>query len=157
LLIAVVADTHSDTNIICQHLTQKKPDMLMFAGDYYRDGENIAQTLQIEYYGVRGNCDRSEPRARDEEIIMIMGKRFYLLHGHQYGVKQSMSSLYYRTREVDADVVIYGHTHMAHMEQIDNIWMINPGSASRPRFDSRGSYVLIEVEKSTFLPRLVYL
>ncbi|MBP1762115.1 MAG: hypothetical protein H6Q64_1657, partial [Firmicutes bacterium] len=99
---------------------------------------------------------RSELRARDEEIIMIMGKRFYILHGHQYGVKQSMSSLYYRTQEVDADVVVYGHTHTAHLEQIDNIWMINPGSASRPRFDRRSSYVLIEVEKSTFLPRLVY-
>ena len=157
MLIAVVADTHGDTNKIYQHLKQKNPDMLMFAGDYYRDGEKIAQALQIKYYGVRGNCDRSEPRARDEEIIMIMEKRFYILHGHQYGVKQSMSSLYYRTQEVNAEVVIYGHTHIAHLEQIDNIWMINPGSASRPRLDSRSSYVLIEVEKSTFLPRLVYL
>jgi len=157
LLIAVVADTHGDTNKICQQLKPRNPDMLIFAGDYYRDGEKIAQSLQSKYYGVRGNCDRSEPRARDEEIIMIMGKRFYILHGHQYGVKQSINNLYYRTREIDADVVIYGHTHTAHLEQIDNIWMINPGSASRPRFDSRGSYVLIEVGKSTFLPRLVYI
>jgi hypothetical protein len=157
LLIAVVADTHGETNKICQRLKQKKPDMLIFAGDYYRDGDKIAQALQIDYYGVRGNCDRSEPRARDEEIIMVMDKKFYLLHGHQYGVKQSMNSLYYRAREIDADVVIYGHTHTAHLEQIDNIWMINPGSVSRPRFDCRGSYVLIEMDESTFLPQLVYI
>jgi putative phosphoesterase len=157
VLIAVAADTHGDTEKICQHLKPWKPDMLIFAGDYYRDGEKIAKSLQIKYHGVRGNCDRSDPQARDEEIVMIMGKKFYLLHGHQYGVKQGMNNLYYRTREIEADVVIYGHTHAEHLEQINNIWMINPGSASRPRINSRGSYVLIEMEKGVFLPRLLYI
>ncbi|NLV20696.1 MAG: metallophosphoesterase [Syntrophomonadaceae bacterium] len=157
MLIGVVADTHGDTDKICQHLKQWKLDQLIFAGDYYRDGKKIAQTLQINYYGVRGNCDRSEPSARDEEIVTVIDKRFYILHGHQYGVKQSMTRLHYRALELEADVVIYGHTHAAQLQQIDHIWMINPGSASRPRFDDRSSYVLIEMDKNLFQPRLVYI
>lgn len=155
MLIAVVADTHGETKGICRHLKQWEPDMLIFAGDYYRDGEKIAQSLQIDYHGVRGNCDRSETRAGDEEIITVMDKKFYVLHGHLYGVKQSISRLYYRAMELEADVVIYGHTHAAQVEQIDRLWMINPGSASRPRFDNRGSYVLIELQKGVILPHLV--
>ncbi len=111
--------------------------------------------MQIPYHGVRGNCDRHDPRARDEEIIEIEKKKFYVLHGHLYGVKQSISRLYYRALEIEAEVVIYGHTHDAHLEQIDSLWMINPGSASRPRFDSRGSYVLIDLQSESLLPRLV--
>lgn len=157
MLIGVVADTHGDTEKICQHLKPWKLDCLIFAGDYYRDGKKIAQILQINYYGVRGNCDRTESGAGDEEIISVMDKRFYIVHGHQYGVKQSINRLYYRAQELEADVVIYGHTHVAQLEQIDNIWMINPGSVSRPRYDNRGSYVLIEMDKNSFKPRLVYM
>jgi len=157
LLIAVLADTHGDTNSVCKHLKQWKLDGLIFAGDYYRDGEKIARDLQINYYGVRGNCDRSEPRARDEEIIELMNKKIYLLHGHQYGVKQSVSRLYYRALELEVDAVIYGHTHYPHLEQIDKLWIINPGSPSRSRIDSRGSYGLIEIKQNGFEPRLIYL
>lgn len=157
MLIAVLADTHGDISSVCKHLKQWKLDGLLFAGDYYRDGEKIAQTLRINYYGVRGNCDRYESQARDEEIIELMSKRIYLLHGQQYGVKQSISRLYYRALELEVDTVVYGHTHFPHMEKIDKIWMINPGSPSRNRIDSRGSYGLIEIEPDIFKPRLIYL
>ncbi len=155
MLIAVVADTHGETEEICRHLQAWKLDVLIFAGDYYRDGEKIAKSLQIPYHGVRGNCDRNEPRAADEEIITIKDKKFYILHGHLWGVKQSINRMYYRALERKADVVVYGHTHVAHLEQIDHLWLINPGSASRPRIDKRGSYVLIDWQQEVFSPQLI--
>lgn len=157
MLIGVLADTHGDIGNVCKHLKQWKMDRLFFAGDYYRDGEKIAKVLKTNYYGVRGNCDRFNSQARDEEIIEIMNKKIYLLHGHQYGVKQSVNQLYYRALELQVDAVIYGHTHSPHLEQIDKLWMINPGSPSRPRTNSRGSYGLIEIEQDIFKPRLIYL
>ena len=157
MLIAVVSDTHGNTELICRRLQPQKPDMLIFAGDYFRDGEMIARNLKIDFLGVRGNCDRDAPGGRDEETAIIINKKFYVLHGHQYGVKHSVNRLYYRALEMKADVVIYGHTHFPHLEQIDRLWMINPGSAARPRSSERGSYVMIEMENDKFLPRLVYI
>jgi uncharacterized protein len=58
---------------------------------------------------------------------------------------------------MQVDAVIYGHTHCPHLEQIDKLWMINPGSPSRPRTNSQGSYGLIEIEQDKFKPRLIYL
>ncbi len=82
-------------------------------------------------------------------------KRFYMVHGHQYGVKMSLQSLYYRAKEKEADIVLFGHTHVPCCEQEDGIWLINPGSPSRPRLAGKGSYALIDIKENELVPRLM--
>jgi putative phosphoesterase len=63
----------------------------------------------------------------------IAGKRILLTHGHLYGVKKGLLNLYYRGKEVEADLVVFGHTHAWTLEKMEDILLFNPGSASRPR------------------------
>jgi len=155
LIIGVLADTHGRTELVCRELKKWKLDHLLFAGDYYNDGQRIARALNTNCWAVKGNCDIPAGAGSNEEIVAILDKKFYLVHGHQFGVKQSINRLYYRAQELGVDVVVYGHTHTPHLEYTGDLWMINPGSPTRPRLNSKGSYVLIEMDTGVFEPRLM--
>ena len=131
-----------------RELKKWKLDHLLFAGEL-NDGQKLAPAL-ILTVAVKGNCDIPAGAGSNEEIVAILDKKFYLVHGHQFGVKQSINRLYYRAQELGVDVVVYGHTHTPHLEYTGDLWMINPGSPTRPRLNSKGSYVLIEMDTGVF-------
>jgi len=154
LLIAVTGDTHGRIQSIIKELKKKKPDYLLYTGDYYTDGIKIAQHLKIEFAGVKGNCDVGR-KGDKEKNVKLCGYRFYLVHGHQHGVKNSINNIYYRGKEVGADVVLFGHTHVPFCEFYDGMWIINPGSPTLPRSESAGSYALIQLEEDSLLPEII--
>ncbi|MEQ8201283.1 MAG: metallophosphoesterase [Syntrophomonadaceae bacterium] len=151
MLIAAVADTHGQTDLIISRLDLVQPDYLLFAGDFYRDGRTIARKLKIEATIVAGNCDSSY-RDRQEQVVSLQNRRFLLIHGHQYGVKNTLNRLYYYARELEVDAVVFGHTHSPFCERVGDIWMINPGSPVRPRLSGQGSYALIVVDQENIRP-----
>ncbi len=154
--IAVAGDTHGRTEKLTRTMQMLKPDHLFFTGDFYGDGLKLIRQLNIDWTGVTGNCDFG-PKGKEERLVTWAGRKFYLTHGHQYGVKRSLNSLFYRGQEIGADVILFGHTHVAVCEQIEGIWMINPGSASLPRHGSPCSYALIELGKDNLNARIIEL
>ncbi|MDO4539762.1 MAG: metallophosphoesterase [Syntrophomonadaceae bacterium] len=127
--IAAVSDTHGFTDNIMRELTGLPLDMLLFCGDHYRDGLKLARQLELPVYAVTGNCDEREFKAPAQEWLRLEGKKVWLLHGHQYNVKQGLDRLWYAAREKEADMVIFGHTHVAYCEEAEGIWLLNPGCA----------------------------
>lgn len=156
MIVAVVADTHGITGPILARLKSLQPDCLLFAGDFYRDGEYIAHQLNIPAYIVSGNCDL-EHRDQQEEIVTLGGVRTLLVHGHQYGVKQDLNRIYYRACELEVDVVVFAHTHQPWCEKNGHLWMVNPGSPSRSRVCGPGSFAIIAIEAGEIRPYVVYL
>lgn len=152
--IAVVGDTHAKIDSAKRELLKVKPDYMLFTGDFYADAVRLAHHLDVPCQAVAGNCDA--PNAGPGELLVELAKkRFYMVHGHQYGVKLGLQSLYYRGLEQEADVVLFGHTHQSCCELVENIWLINPGSPSRPRGGNRGSYCLIDIDNDILLPRII--
>jgi putative phosphoesterase len=157
LKIAVIGDTHGRIEKICRELKLVKADQIFFTGDFLSDAKRIAHHLGgVMLHAVAGNCDFYESGPA-ERILDLEGKRFYMVHGHQYGVKISVNSLYYRGLELGADVVLFGHTHIPFCKQIEGIWLINPGSPSRPRLDKKGSYALLYLEKGKIEAAIEYI
>lgn len=154
MIIAAVADTHGDTRPIIMNLAEFKLDLLLFAGDYYKDGEIISRTLNVPAHIVAGNCDVTR-RLQQEEIVTILNRDILLVHGHQYGVKRDLNRLYYRAREADVDAVVFGHTHNPYCENTGGLWMINPGSPVRPRLQGYGTFALIEIDEKGLYARIV--
>lgn len=146
MIIAAVADTHGKTESIVAHLMKVRPDYLLFAGDFYKDGITIAKKLHIPAAVVAGNSDTTN-RSQQEQVISLLNTKFLLVHGHQYGVKSSLNRLYYYAQQLGVDAVVFGHTHNPFCERLGGLWMINPGSPVRPRLNGPGSYVLIEIEE----------
>ena len=46
-------------------------------------------------------------------------------------------------KDIDCDVFLFGHTHCKLNTKINNKIVINPGSLTRPRDDTKGSYAII--------------
>ena len=75
-----------------------------------------------------------------------MDKKIFITHGDLYGVKDGMTNIYYKGKEVEADIVLFGHSHIHQITEYDNIIFMNPGSISLPR--SNGRYVgIIELSQ----------
>lgn len=142
--IAIVGDTHGRIEEIKQELKKLSVDHFLYTGDFYGDAKRLAHYLGISFDGVLGNCDPPNPEAQEERVIDWAGKRIFMVHGHQYGVKTSLNRLYYRAAELQANIVLFGHTHMPVAEFIEDILFINPGSPSRPRGGAKPSFALLE-------------
>lgn len=153
--IAVAADTHGRIEGLKKQLVNDKPEHLFFAGDFLSDSRRLAHHLGIKSDAVLGNCD-GKAVGDWEKVIELAGKRFYIVHGHQFGVKGSLNTLFYRGQELGVDAVIFGHTHIACCEQAAGMWMLNPGSASRPRRGKMASYIILDAGDSLLNPQLRY-
>ena len=150
--IGVFSDTHGDISGARRFFDSLAPlDCLFHLGDCVPDGKKLSKLFSCPLYAVRGNCDyRTEEPL--ERVVDLGGKRFLLVHGHQY---YSFSSLLYRGEEVHADMVLYGHTHMPDLSADGARLLLNPGSLSRPRGGFTESCALILIDGKDLTVRFI--
>ena len=146
--ILVVSDTHGDYTAF-DRLVRSKPnaEVVIFCGDGYNDFIEVKKNFPEKMFiGVRGNCDWSCPLP-NLEVRTIEGKKFYICHGHVESVKFGLYGLKAAARRQEADIALFGHTHIAHVEYDDGLNIMNPGSLRR--FEC--SYGLIEIRNGQVL------
>ncbi len=144
--ILVLSDSHSGMSFMRRCVEAVKPNILIHLGDYFEDGQALAQEYpHLRCYQVPGNCDRFRCLGREPEILrpVIGGVEFYLTHGHLHMVKSTYGRLVADARKSGAACALFGHTHEACCEQLeDGLWLMNPGSCGY----YGGSCGLIEVK-----------
>lgn len=146
--ILVVSDSHGDY-VTFEKLVRSKPkaEVVIFCGDGFRDFEEVRKNFPEKMFiGVRGNCDWSCPLPF-KEILSIEGKRIYVTHGHCENVKYGLDGLKFLASKEKADIVLYGHTHVPHIEHDGAMWIMNPGSLRR--FEC--SYGLLDIKNGQVL------
>ncbi len=150
--IYVLSDSHN--SLLFAPFLEKcqNADMVIHCGDGQRDVEDLKSVLTCPVYAVKGNCDILGKR---EEIIDIEGHRIFVTHGDMYGVKYSHSGLVLKAKELNADIVLYGHSHVPDISYHENIWLINPGSLTRPRENKVPTYCILEISGETIKPVLM--
>ena len=137
MLVAVVSDTHrSDSCVKSIKTLIKDADILIHLGDNVEDAEELEREFKGEVYIVAGNCDFSRKYPKDR-LIDIEGKKIFMTHGDLYSVKMGLNSIYYKGREIEADIVLFGHTHQAMIERTNELILMNPGSPSLPRLSKK--------------------
>lgn len=117
-------------------------ELLLHAGDH---AEDVIKHKDIPVRAVCGNCD--DPRsAAAEELFDLFGVQVLLVHGHKFRVKETPLPLLFRAKEIGAQIVIYGHSHVPVLAEEDGIILLNPGSLSYPRGGfSTPSYALMDL------------
>ncbi len=55
-------------------------------------------------------------------------------------------SMLMRAKELNANILCYGHSHIKELDSDDEMAILNPGSTSLPR-DGRASYALISDDR----------
>ena len=118
MTLLILSDSHGRPDRIREAIDRVRPDGILFAGDGLRDLSYC--DIPCPLWAVSGNCDWLtspvivggailEPEA--ETVITVEGIRLLLIHGHRYGVKGGLGQAAARGAQVNADAVIFGHTH----------------------------------------------
>ncbi len=141
----VISDSHGNVSAL-EGLSQimKYSDYIVHLGDYQRDIKLFSRDYGDRIYSVKGNCDLGH----DEQVIEVEDVKVLLTHGNAYGVKSGLTNLSLRAKELNVDLVLYGHTHLANIEVSDGITYVNPGTTSRYQAKSY-AYVVIHEKKIT--------
>ena len=134
MLIGVVSDTHGYLNPRVPELLQGV-EHILHAGDIGDAGiiHELAKIAPVTT--VRGNNDRSGPESQFPEVetLELGGRRIFLTHivkvpkGPDHRSMQPYS-------DAEADVVVFGHSHIALQRQIGTVLFFNPGAAGKRRF-----------------------
>lgn len=152
----VISDTHGNIDKVLQ-IYQKHTDIdaLIHLGDYERDAVDIKDALGCDMISVKGNMDNGYSNNEFKIIETECGK-LLLTHGHMQHVKSSLQSLMYLAEEHDCTAALFGHTHMPVSDDLDGLYLINPGSLSLPADSSNGSYAVINTDSGEFEAEIIY-
>lgn len=130
--ILVLSDSHSSYNFMRYCIEKICPQHVIHLGDHYDDATVMAEEFShIRFHQVPGNCDFScrGPGFVDTMCYPIEGVRIFMTHGHKQGVKGGIERLLREASQLEAQIVLFGHTHEALCFQgQDGIWVLNPGS-----------------------------
>lgn len=129
--LLVFSDSHGKIDFMIDMVREISPDMILHLGDHDEDAKTLrARFPDIPLHMVCGNCDFGPGTAERLEIA-IAGKTVVLTHGHRYHVKENYNALYNMGHYANADLLLFGHTHIPHYEQVGNMHVLNPGSARK--------------------------
>ena len=127
--IGVLSDTHmhSAEEISPEILKAfTEMDLIVHAGDFVGPAvfEGLKQLGEVK--AVHGNVDSMKLRGLlpDKEHLVVGGKKIGITHGWggPEGIEQRVRGLF-----ADVDIIIYGHSHRAKIEQIGDVLFFNPG------------------------------
>lgn len=130
--IYVFSDSHGSFQEMHSLVEQSPPDLILHLGDGAQDAEDLSSIFpHIPLYRVPGNCDIFDPEPPIQEVV-VDGTRILFSHGHLWSVKQRMDIALATARELKADIVLYGHTHIPlAQEEEDGLWVLNPGPSPK--------------------------
>lgn len=112
----------------------ENPDVIFHLGDHVSDAEDLSYALNtVDFYRVKGNCDFGA-QAPETILTELCGKRFFLTHGHLFGVKRDLSALEAEAKRQEADIALFGHTHRPFLETRGGVQYMNPGAARDGRY-----------------------
>ena len=130
----VFSDSHGFTATMIEAIYDNEPDCVVFLGDIHADCNVLSRYFPtMTICEVIGNNDWNH-ELRTETAAEFGGVKFFITHGHKYGVKETLSRLALAAQEKSADIVLFGHTH-------------NPEEIYLPRGDTRFGF---EVKKDMY-------
>lgn len=127
--IAVFSDTHGSARGMINAVREYRPDVIIHLGDGNDDLRKLGKEFpDIPVHCVRGNCD-SECHAPEAMTVELCGVSAFLTHGHRYSVRYKLDTLLYAAECNGAKIAMFGHTHSAGFEEVEGIYVLNPGTA----------------------------
>ena len=154
LTVCIISDTHGyiDPRILA---LANNSDYVLHAGDIGNTAVLSALKPRCGVHAVRGNNDVPF-KWRDEDHDMLHslewqqrielpGGVIVLDHGHTYNpVAKRHDKL--RQQYPDARAIIYGHSHVMLVDDIEPIWVLNPGAAGKQRTKGGPSCLMLDID-----------
>ncbi|MCP4715062.1 MAG: YfcE family phosphodiesterase [Deltaproteobacteria bacterium] len=129
--ILIISDSHGNTSRLTHILKTELPvDIIIHCGDGANDLDELNLPHTITLIRVNGNMDRCQPNsfpriARET----INTKKTIITHGDHFRVNEDCSLLLQQGQREGADLILFGHTHVAFHQPGPPI-LFNPGPAN---------------------------
>ena len=152
--LLIFSDTHGNAKGVSELLPLiAENDYVVHLGDGWADMREARSLYPEKVYACGGNCDFVSLLPDDGEME-VEGVKIYFCHGHRYGVKTQLTSLALEAKRRGSNIALYGHTHIAMIDEIDGVMLINPGSLKYPATKG-GSYCYLVINKDKATPVIV--
>ena len=152
--LVVISDTHgSSKGVEKMRSIFQENDFILHLGDGFSESRALIGEYLEKTYACAGNCDIFCPLP-DEGVLEVESVKILYCHGHKYGVKSTLARLVQEAKRQDCDLVLYGHTHTARIDEIDGVMLVNPGSLRYPAGEG-GSYAYLVVNGKKITPVVV--
>ena len=150
-----MSDTHGDLSMVYEIYEKlNNIDCIIHCGDYQKDAYELEDHLGVPVVSVKGNCDGA--RLPDHQIVETPYGNILVTHGHLENAGYDYNQLLYAAEAKDCFAVCFGHTHVPMYEDFSGLHLINPGSLSRPRDGSNGSYAILRCSEDDFFANIIY-
>ena len=145
MLIGLISDTHGLLRPDV-HRALEGVELILHAGDV--GGQDILDELAL-IAPVRAVCGNTDSPATAGLVpaldLTLGGLRVHVSHGHELGRPKpaALAAAY------DADVIVYGHTHIQVVSRVREQLVVNPGAAGPRRFDLSPSVAVLRIDAGT--------
>ena len=112
--LLILSDSHGEQEFMQLAVRRERPDAVIHLG--------------LPVLSVRGNCGLWGPPRAETLLRTFEGVRIFGTHGHRYGVKQGLLRFSLAAQEQQAQVALFGHTHIPYCRQEGGLWLLNPGA-----------------------------
>ena len=138
--ILLVSDSHR-SDLFLDIINYEQADQVFHLGD----SEFKAVNLQMFDSIVQGNCDFDQqiPKTSIKEIQNL---RFFMTHGHLYGVNYGDLDIVEEGLKNNCNIVIHGHTHVVAAHITNKVLVLNPGSIKQSRCSYKESYMVMFID-----------
>ena len=155
--ILVMSDCHGSRRAV-ETVLSRHDDInnVFYLGDGVEDFLKATEFFKNKnYYIVSGNCDWNSMYSDYGEMVLD-GVRVIYTHGHRYDVKYGAEKLYETAKNCKAQLVLYGHTHIAESTYRDGVYLINPGALRAAR-DGKEGYAIVDINSKGIVTSLMKL
>jgi uncharacterized protein len=131
VLIGLISDTHGLLRPEV-HAALAGVELILHAGDV--GGAEIIDELSLiaPVMAVYGNTDAPWEGSLVPALDLTLGGlRVHVSHGHEVGMVTPGNL----AKAYDADVIVYGHTHIQKISRVGGRLVVNPGAAGPRRFN----------------------
>lgn len=145
--VGVISDTHG---LLRQEVLEilRSCDCILHAGDINNRG--VLDTLEqiAPVYVVRGNNDKEWAEHLPHDLtVHLESLKIFMVHN-----KKETQNL-----PIDADIVVFGHSHKYFEQMIDGKLWLNPGSCGKRRFGQEISLAVLTIDGGNYQVKKIVL
>ena len=140
--VGLISDTHGQLRAqVFEHF--KNVELILHAGDV--GAEDVLTELQAlaPVHAVMGNTDTFPLAEKLPEVqqLSLLGRTLVVTHGHRLG---SPTPDLLQRAHPQANIIVYGHTHVPYVGRTNGVLVVNPGAAGPARFRLKPSIAILE-------------
>ena len=156
--ILIFSDSHGNTRNLSRAIGEHagSVDLILHLGDGIADLPPETKAISRVLRGNFEDCFHRYYEVPTEQLFTVAGKKILACHGHRHSIKTFEAMLALYAVEKEADIVLFGHTHVPYLRYAPEeeygrpLHLFNPGSIGSPR-GGKASYGILEISENGVL------